>query len=104
MSAPTPREAWRDIRAKGIGVEAAERLRSGDPVEIAWWPPVKISDGPIPCDVQGYRFAFRLHRSSDGWWVEGTDTVSPWEPCEGPIVDSGRAPWLARPKDLGDQQ
>lgn len=100
MRPPTPREAWRDARAKGIGVDGAERLRSGSPLEMAWFPPTRVGDGPGPMEVQGFRFAFRLQRSSDGWWVEGTNGSGPWEPCEGPIIDSGRAPWLARPKEV----
>lgn len=97
-------EAWRWARARGIGVHAAETLRILATVEIIWTPPLKISDGPLALDNPGHRYSFRLHQSPDGWWVEGTDGFGPWVPCEGPIVDSGRPPWLARPKEIGDQK
>lgn len=99
MTRPSVIEAWRQARAQGIGVEAAERLRRGEPVEIDWFPPVRWADGPQ--EVKGHRYGFRLHRGPEGWIVEGTDGRGPWEQCEGPIMDSGRAPWLARPKEIG---
>lgn len=86
MSRPTAAEAWREARAEGIGPGAADRLRDGSSVEVI---------GP-----DGQRYTYRLQRLSDGWVVEGTDGVGPWEVCEGPIVDSGRPPWLARPKQI----
>lgn len=98
MTVPTPAEAWRQFRAQGIGVDAAERLRLPDPLRMDWFPQTRWDDQQR--DVKGHRFAFRLHLGPDGWLVEGTDGVGPWEVCEGPIVDSGRPPWLARPKDI----
>lgn len=63
---------------------------------------MRIGDGPLAIIEPGHRYTFRIHRQSDGWIVEGNDG-GPWEPCEGPIIDSGRAPWLARPKDIGEE-
>lgn len=103
MSRPSAREAWRQARAQGIGVQQAECLRTGGHIEILWTPPIRIGDGPLAMIEPGHRFSFRLHPTRDGWYVEGTDG-GPWEECEGPIVDSGRAPWLARPKDLGESE
>lgn len=102
MTRPSAREAWRQVRASGIGVDGAERLRSGAPLEVLWTPPIRLADGPLAQDIAGHRFTFRLHQQADGWIVEGTDG-GPWEVCEGPIMDAGRPPWLARPKDIGGQ-
>lgn len=98
----TPAEVWARARGAGIGVPAAERLRAGQAINIEprhhapiWGTPE--TDAPLPTS-----YCFRLHHARDGWYVEGTDG-GPWVNCEGPLPDSGRPPWLARPKDLGGQ-
>jgi hypothetical protein len=99
---PTPQAAWAAARADGIGVDAAERLRDGQAVQIMWTPPVPILHraSAMPANLTECRtFVFRLHCEPDGWWVEGNDG-GPWVQCEGPIVDCGRPPYLARPKVL----
>lgn len=100
---PTPQAAWAAARADGIGVEAADRLYALESVQIMWVPPVPIlhraSAGVAACEAEGRTFTYRLAREPDGWWVEGNDG-GPWVQCEGPIVDSGRPPYLARPKVL----
>lgn len=98
---PTPQAAWAAARADGIGVEAADRLRDGQAVQLVWSPPTPILHraAAMPNLTECRTFVYRLAREPDGWWVEGNDG-GPWVPCEGPIVDSGRPPYLARPKVL----
>ncbi len=103
MSAPpTPQAAWAAARADGIGVDAAERLRDGQAVQLVWTPPTPILHraAAMPNLTECRTFVYRLAREPDGWWVEGSDGFGSWVQCEGPIVDSGRPPYLARPKVL----
>lgn len=103
MSAPpTPQAAWAAQRAEGIGVEAADRLRDGQAVQLVWTPPTPILHraAAMPNLTECRTFVYRLAREPDGWWVEGNDG-GPWVPCEGPIADCGRPPYLARPKEIG---
>ena len=93
---PTVQSAWATARAEGIGVDAAERLRDGQAVQIGWQPPITIlhraSAGIAACEAEGRTFTYRLAREPDGWWVEGHDG-GPWVQCEGPIVDSPGKSW-----------
>jgi hypothetical protein len=101
MSAPDVREAWRMMRAEGLGVDAADRLRDMAIVKSGWTPPIGIADvmtmDIAPCSIPTYEFMFRLQREADGWYVEGQGPTGPWVPVEGPFPE---LPWLAGAKAL----
>lgn len=65
---PTPQAAWAAKRADGIGVEAADRLRDGQAVQMAWFPPTLLLHRPVPetaqASVQGALFVYRLAREA----------------------------------------
>lgn len=98
---PSVREAWRAIRATGIGVESADRLRDLGIVKIGWTPAISISDvmtmDIAPCSIPTAEFMFRLQQEADGWYVEGQGPTGPWEPVEGPFPEM---PWLAGAKSI----
>lgn len=103
---PSTPEAWKEVRAKGLGDVFAQRLREGQVIEIAWMPPISILElkagpsKPIPPDLSSPRYRFRIeyHEGERRWYVEGMGPQERgWLIVEGPMLSAGGglAPYLA---------